>query len=94
MSAELSQDIAELLDDYVSRWPYIVVNGLFVYFFEEHKRELEGKCTWGEIKQAIEVEIIRRKRSSRCPQNEEKAIRKFYGALKMMRDKGNVIQIQ
>lgn len=91
MSAELSQDIADLLNDYVSHWPSNIVSDMFIYFFEEHKKELKAKSTWSEIKQTLEGEIIRRKKAGKY-QQEETAIRNFYWDLRILRDNGFLIQ--
>ncbi len=92
MSVELSQNIDELLDDYVNHWHVNIVSDNFIYFFEEHKKELESKSTWTEIKQTIEVEIIRRKKLCKYQQKEEKAIRDFYWDMRMFRENGYLFQ--
>jgi hypothetical protein len=77
MSIELSQDIAELLKEYLNNGASKAHKELLGYLIDEYRNEFIHANTWKELKEMLKVEIASRDSNT----HDLKAMNKFYQSL-------------
>lgn len=74
MSIKLSQDIAELLNEYINSGASKAFKKLEGYLINEYRNEFMYTGTWKELREMLNVEMV----SKRLKSHDLKAINEFY----------------